>query len=139
LTFSWNNLTLACTECNRRKNDYHSGAGEEAFLDPYSDDVESTVKHCGPIVCHSIGERKAEIAVTILELDNHLSRKDLVERKAEKLQAISNLLTRYANENNQTMKRIIRKQIKKVQEKESEFSAMVRAYIRECCPTLYEQ
>src|SRR5262245_28698431 len=36
--FVWSNLTLACTECNRRKNAYFDA--EKPFLNPYSDDVE---------------------------------------------------------------------------------------------------
>ena len=46
--FAWNNLTIACTECNRRKNDYYVIGNE--FLDPYSDDVENVLEHHGPLV-----------------------------------------------------------------------------------------
>jgi 5-methylcytosine-specific restriction endonuclease McrA len=34
--FTWTNLTIACTECNRRKNDYYET--DEGFLDPYNED-----------------------------------------------------------------------------------------------------
>ncbi len=43
LHFDWNNLTIACTECNRRKNDYYEEGIE--FLDPYEDDVEVLLEH----------------------------------------------------------------------------------------------
>ena len=35
--FDWPNLTIACTECNRRKNDYYDD--ETSFIDPYVDDI----------------------------------------------------------------------------------------------------
>src|SRR5262245_50482428 len=32
LHFTWSNLTLACTECNRRKNNFYNNA--DGFIDP---------------------------------------------------------------------------------------------------------
>ena len=48
LHFDWDNLTVACGECNRRKNDHYE-VGQE-FLDPYIDDVEHEIEHYGPVV-----------------------------------------------------------------------------------------
>ena len=47
--FIWENLTIACTECNRRKNDYYERGTE--FLNPYLDNnIENQIQHRGPIV-----------------------------------------------------------------------------------------
>ena len=39
--FVWENLTIACTECNRRKSDYYDV--ECMLLNPYTDDVEDMI------------------------------------------------------------------------------------------------
>ncbi|MEZ4742690.1 MAG: hypothetical protein R3B45_09615 [Bdellovibrionota bacterium] len=39
------------------------------FLDPYKDDVESTIIHHGPIVKAKPGESNAEVSLRILQLD----------------------------------------------------------------------
>src|SRR4051794_22793171 len=43
LHFEWSNLTIACTECNRRKNAYYDPI--LPFLDPYEDPVEDLLLH----------------------------------------------------------------------------------------------
>lgn len=55
LLFAWDNLTIACNECNRRKRDYYDP--ECAFLDPNADDVESLIIHAGPFVFSIPGNR----------------------------------------------------------------------------------
>jgi hypothetical protein len=66
LHFVWSNLTVACTECNRRKLDYYEIGAE--FLDPYSDPVEDCLIHLGPIVYLAPGHQRAEITVRTLSL-----------------------------------------------------------------------
>ena len=54
LHFEWSNLTIACTECNRRKSDYYEE--NNGFLDPYADDVEEVLLHLGPLVYWKPGD-----------------------------------------------------------------------------------
>ncbi len=82
LHFTWENLTIACSECNRRKNDYHEHGME--FLDPYMEDVEAVVEHHGPIMGWISGNTRAEITIKILELHN-AERFELILRKIEKI------------------------------------------------------
>lgn len=83
LHFEWTNLTIACTECNRRKSNYYDE--EQPFLDPYNDDVESMVIHHGPILGWNPGDHRSEITVRKLELHNS-KREQLILRKIEKIE-----------------------------------------------------
>jgi len=120
LHFSWENLTIACTECNRRKSDYFDP--NVPFLDPYSDDVEERVIHLGPLVSWRPGDNSAEVTVRMLELHDH-SRDDLIKRKIEAIDKLNNLVARYLNENG-VLREMIYLLIERMKSPESEFSAM---------------
>ncbi|MDQ8199680.1 HNH endonuclease [Pelagicoccus enzymogenes] len=122
LHFEWSNLTIACTECNRRKNDYYV-SGEE-FLDPYVDDVEDLIEHHGPTVYWKNGNNRAEITVETLEFNSE-RRITLVIQKIEKIKALNNLLERWNQTSNQSLKTVLGLQIKEMADRTSEFSAMV--------------
>jgi len=122
LHFTWGNLTIACTECNRRKNDYYEEGSE--FLDPYSDDVEQLVEHHGPIVYWKAGSTRAEITIRLLEL-NSKSRMPLILNKMEKLEEVSNLFERYESEPNETLKSLLKRKLIEMTETNSEYSGMI--------------
>ena len=123
--FTWENLTIACTECNRRKNDYYEIGNE--FLDPYSDDVESLLEHHGPLVYWKSANTRAETTIRILELNGY-KRKQLIERKIDKLEEFSNLLERFLHQTG-TLKKLLWKQIEEMTSIESEYSAMLQEAI----------
>lgn len=125
--FDWNNLTIACTECNRRKNDYYK-VGEE-FLDPYSDEVEQWLEHHGPLVYWKAGNVRAEITIRKLELNGE-ARAQLIFRKIEKLEALTNLVERWNGEENEVLKSILFLKINEMSFANSEYSAMVLGVLR---------
>ena len=86
--FVWENLTVACTECNRRKSDYYDV--NCMLLNPYADDVEKMIVHLGPFVTWQVGNERAEITVRRLELDS-CARMELIGRKIEKIEDLRNL------------------------------------------------
>lgn len=120
--FDWENLTVACTECNRRKNDYYV-TGEE-FLDPYTDNVEEILEHHGPLVLWETGNPRAEITVRKLELNTE-KRSQLIFQKMTTIEALTNLIERWKNEANSTLKDLLHLQIEEMGAKYSEYSAMV--------------
>ncbi len=127
LHFDWDNLTIACTECNRRKNDYYV-QGEE-FLNPYSDnDLEDLIEHFGPIVNWRNGHARAEITIKILEL-NKPTRVQLILRKIEKIEDTNTLIERFIAEQNPTLKQIHRLQLEQMTLVDAEFSGMVKSLI----------
>lgn len=126
LHFNWDNFTVACTECNRRKNDYYK-EGEE-FLDPYNDDVENAVQHYGPILGWNNGHERAEITVKTLELDTSI-RFPLISRKIEKIEELNNVIERYVKEENLAIKTLMKQKIKRMINKKSEYSGMIKSII----------
>lgn len=124
--FEWDNLTIACTECNRRKNDYFDQI--RPFLDPYNDDVEGRLIHKGPVVCWSPGDAAAEITVKILNL-NDSQRPELILRKVEKISEIVEVKQRAQVETDQSLKLVLEAQLRKFLSRSSEYSAMVMAVL----------
>lgn len=125
--FEWGNLTIACTECNRRKNDFYNPG--QGFLDPYVDEVETMLIHVGPVVFQKPGEAAAEIAVRILELSETEKRLQLFGQKVNKLKAAMNLMDRIVSMNNPLLKTLLIKELRSMAEISEEFSAMVKSLI----------
>lgn len=126
LHFEWENLTIACTECNRRKNDYFDD--KICFLDPYNDDVESMIEHHGPLVTWVSGNRQAEISIRILELNTE-KRLALILRKVEKLNEFVGLLERWHQEEG-LLKDLLWKDIEDRVDRFSEFSGMLLSVLK---------
>ena len=123
--FQWNNLTIACGECNRRKNDYNDL--QLPFLNPYIDDVESMVTHLGPIVSWRVGQQRAESTLRIFELHNP-RRIELIKRKIEHIETINDKLAR-VNQEIGVLKELLILQIEEMQQVSSEYSGMVKAIV----------
>lgn len=77
--FEWDNLTLACTECNRRK-----GTKVGPFIDPYADDPADHLDFHGPFVWTKSGSVKGIFTEGELELN----RLDLFERRTARLKGL---------------------------------------------------
>lgn len=120
LHFEWSNLTIACTECNRRKRDYFDAL--KPFLDPYNAGIEARIVHHGPIVCWTPGDAVAENSVKILEL--HAGRTDLISRKAEAIDALNNVVERLADPD-PLIQEIMRLTIQKMKSPSHEYSGMI--------------
>jgi uncharacterized protein (TIGR02646 family) len=127
LIFDWDNLTIACNECNRRKLEYYDEACQ--FLDPNVDDVESLVIHMGPIVFHVPGEVRSELSIRILELDKYDGRKALIARKMELLENIRNLRERIEREQNELLRQILAEDLLARSDRSAEFSGMEKTYV----------
>jgi 5-methylcytosine-specific restriction endonuclease McrA len=125
--FYWDNLTIACTECNRRKNDFYNSAS--GFVDPYIDDVEQILEHLGPIVTWRPGDTRAEVAVRILELCSE-SRFPLFKQKLSKINELMNVVERFLNEEDPVLKRLLEKQMKNMGDISAEYSAMVLSILK---------
>jgi len=124
LIFEWNNMTISCNECNRRKADYYDPGC--MFLDPNIDDVESLVQHLGPLVFNRPGSVRSEVTVRILELNR---RPDLISRKVEKLESVKNLAERVVTTKNTTLKSFLLEQLAEDYDISSEFSGMTKTYV----------
>jgi 5-methylcytosine-specific restriction endonuclease McrA len=129
LHFSWENLTLACTECNRRKSDYSND--DVPFVDPYTDNVEQWLVHHGPIVTWQVGNKRAEISVRMLELAS-TKRLALIQTKLEKIQDVMDIIERFHAEADPTLKALLRKRLEEMSQVPGEYSAMVESICVGC-------
>jgi uncharacterized protein (TIGR02646 family) len=127
LTFNWDNMTIACTECNRRKSQYYDPSC--MFLDPNSDDVERMVQHVGPLVFSSPGNKRADVTIRLLQLDSADAREQLFGRKLERLENIRNLVERIVSETNKTLKGFLFSELNEYCDISSEYSGMIKAYV----------
>ncbi len=131
LHFEWSNLTIACTECNRRKNDYDDP--NMPFLDPYNDDVEDLVKHLGPIVSWKTGEARAEVSIRQLELDSK-ARMEVILRKIEHIAKVNDLLERIASKTG-FHRKLLERNLMQMTEKDAEYSAMTMRIVNQALNT----
>lgn len=126
LRFNWDNLGLACTECNRRKGVYCDD--NVPFLNPFGDDVEARVLHYGPIMSWINGDHAAEITIRTLELHGR-NREQLVYRKIERIHEIDRLMALYEACANDVLKEMYYLQLIEMAEPPSEFSGMVKSVL----------
>jgi len=131
LHFEWTNLTIACQECNRRKNDYLDL--NRPFLDPYADDVENLLDHHGPIVFCAAEDPagRAECTISILEL-NADSRASLILRKKRLLEDVAVRLRQIRETEDLNLKAVRKMALARFCERSSEFSGCVRAFLLNC-------
>jgi hypothetical protein len=126
--FEWANLTVACTECNRRKNDYYET--DTGFLDPYIDDVERCLVHLGPLVYWLPGLPRAECSVRILNLDNN-NRPKLLDRKRDTLEKARALFELVQGAPESTLKALRTDEMARMIKIDAEYSAMVSTYFEQ--------
>jgi hypothetical protein len=125
--FYWFNLTIACTECNRRKRDYYEAC--DGFLDPYVDNPDDHLEHNGPVVTPKVGSARAEVCVETLKLCS-AERLPLVAQKIAKLEELHQVLVRYNTEAPGPLKEILKRRLSDMAKPSAEYSAMVRDALR---------
>jgi hypothetical protein len=86
LEFVWENLGFVCARCNGAKRDKWSDA--TPYIDPYSEDPGAHLVGIGPFVRHRNGSERGEL--TWRDID--LNRKELVERRIERIDALIALI-----------------------------------------------
>jgi uncharacterized protein (TIGR02646 family) len=131
LAVEWENLTLSCGECNRRKSDYHSS--EEPLVNPYRDNPEEHLFVAGAFIFGKVADGKG--ALTELKLE--LNRAELIERRYERIKSLKNLAERYANQAAGTLKDLLRKELLKEIERDKEYAFISRAFLKLCCDISY--
>ena len=125
LYVKWDNLTLACEVCNRdNKKDYFNE--NDPLINPYQDNPEEHLIAAGPFLYNKPGDRKGYTTITVLDL-NRIS---LIERRKERLESISNLLEKWANEQNLFIKDILEEQLIKEVSWDREYSFIIKSHLK---------
>lgn len=121
--FEWNNLTLSCSECNRRKSDNYDP--ELVLINPYETDPESHLVACGSRIVgfDDIGD----MAVELLELN----RVHLLEKRSDRLANLNAKWNEVKGAPNPTLKKLRLKQLVRIMEsREEEYVMVSRAFVK---------
>lgn len=125
LWFEWVNLTLACSECNRRKLD-HLGDDTD-FVDPYHDNPETHFWHLGATIFPAPGSEAAVSTESLLELN----RAELLERRAARLAGLMRHLSLITATISQTTKSILIADFLREAESDREYAGLARFIIKQ--------
>ncbi len=124
LYVEWNNLTLACEQCNRSgKRSYYNE--NLLLINPYKDDVENHFNDIGEFIYPALKDERAEITLITL----NLNRSDLIERRQERIRQIEVLLKSWGNQQNEIIKKELERQICIEYEADKEYSSTVKAFL----------
>lgn len=128
LYVEWNNLTLACEQCNRSgKRTYYDE--NLPLINPYNDIIEEHFKEFGPLIYPMPNDERADITKEVLQLN----RIDLVDRRQERIQQIDSLLKLWANTQNHILKEKLEHQLHLEYTKDKEYSSTVKAFLSAMC------
>lgn len=116
--FDWDNLTLGCSECNRRK-----GTKAGPFVDPYSDDPAHHLIFLGSMVLPFNGSAKGINTEGELELN----RADLFERRTERLRGLHKQLSLIPLVADPNAREVLKRDFLKELAADREYTAMARA------------
>lgn len=125
LTYSWPNLTFVCYWCNNHKRDYVE-KGKGKLLNPYKDNIEKHLQFFGPLLLHINNCKRGEITWKKIELN----RKELIDRRSDKLKELQNLIDKYEREDLVALKRVLLNEIIEFSSKDKEFSYSCQCYLK---------
>ena len=105
LTFEWSNLGFVCAQCNNRKRDKYDE--ELPYINPYQENPVEFLIALGAFIYHKSNNRRGEITEKDLDLNRH----ELIERRKERIDSIRNLIDRYNDEENSSLKDVLLNEI----------------------------
>lgn len=130
-SFDWTNLTLACDVCNTNKGG-HFGNHED-LVDPYVNEPEEHLQFLGASVLSKPGNAPGFATERILKLN----RIDLLERRAEHLRRLNDLLQLLVTISDPNRRAILRRDIEENElSSTNEYAGMARAYVRTEMPKI---
>lgn len=123
LTFAYDNLTLVCAVCNNNKRDYFNA--NTPLINPYIDDPQDYLIPLGPLIMHKPGSEKGRLTESIIKLN----RPDLLERRKERIESVSNLADAAALISDEDLRKVLREQLLREGEADKEYALIVRGYL----------
>lgn len=120
LVVEWTNLTLACERCNKYKGDYYEPSAP--LLNPYGDEPTDHLLLMDGLVLPKPGSQLGRR--TVLRL--RLSRPELIQMRAERLERLGPLLDAWEKEIGPD-KELLARQLRREADPAAEFSSVVAA------------
>lgn len=126
LVVAWENLAFVCSDCNRNKGDYL--APELPLVEPFTDDPSEHLAFYGPTVHHRTGAARGEVTVQRLKLSR---RKDLWERRKERIEQLQLLLDRIAEQSDGPLRVALESALQEELCDDKPYAAFAREYVRQ--------
>lgn len=123
--YNWQNLTLACSECNNRKGDHYS-EDDEGLVDPYADDPAQYFLFFKEVISPRPDRPRAMITEQVI----NLSRNELIERRRERMQFLDGIVSAYSFAA-ETVKPVILINLRQHLASDREYVSTSRAYIED--------
>ncbi|WP_083742531.1 HNH endonuclease [Rhodococcus sp. MTM3W5.2] len=98
---AWDNLTLACEQCNLSKKDYYSEL--VPLLNPFIDHPEDHLVFFGDLVMAKPGSDRGLISVQKLKL----YRNDLITQRRRRIETVMSYIERWTNAEGQDVKSVL--------------------------------
>lgn len=121
------NLGLACAPCNNAKGDFWDAA--TPLLNPYEDEPSSELIAFGYLVMRRPGRDRARLSIDRLDLN----RQALVERRRERIELLQALADQFLQAPEGAVKELIRTELTRQAEDDSEYAFVVRTYLEAAC------
>lgn len=106
LEFEWENLGYACARCNGFKSSKYDE--DLPFVNPFEEDPNEFIVAAGHFLFQKKGSARAEVTIGEIELN----RPELLERRTERMAAISNLVDKFEREASERLKGLIAQELK---------------------------
>lgn len=125
LSFEWSNLGLACPKCNLNKSDDYDE--KIPFINPYIDDPLNHFLFLGILIRHKPGDLRAELTEKTLKLN----RPELLERRNERFDLISEILDKISSSTD-SIKKINTKILFEHIDVYQPYSSFLSKYVESC-------
>ena len=122
LEFSWENLGIACTKCNRKyKNDHYDE--NTPIINPYDEDPSSHIVSSGSYLFPKQGCERGEVTINHLGLN----RASLIEKRHERINLIDKAIKACFRTTNLSLRDNAILELKKVGDSDKEFSMFIKS------------
>jgi len=124
LTCEWSNLGYVCAKCNNEKREKYSD--ETPYINPYDENPENFLIALGEVYAVNRGSERGELTIN----DINLNRPELIERRRDRLNAVSKATIACMRTQNLTLRRIALNAVIKEAEADKEYSFFIKTYLR---------
>jgi hypothetical protein len=128
LEFTWTNLGFVCAKCNGSKS--NNWNPNYPFINPYEEDPSGHIVAIGIFVHHKAGSIRGELTWRVIELN----RAELLERRKERIDAITTLIDKAIRTADSTLRDLIMSEIRKELSDECPYAMVSRAAYKSLMP-----
>lgn len=125
--YLWTNLTVSCSVCNNKKRDYYDDV--LPIVHPIDDNPSDYFEAHGTYLSHKNAQDKGHTTITVLDLN----RMPLMERRKERLDAISKLIDIFLNAVSDSHKNLAVIELREQLAEDKEYAFIVTEFVCRKC------